>query len=282
VLRLPSEEIEVGYNFPAVPGGQANTTLELALTIGLGLTCVLFAGRALVGWRRTGSPVGLVLLVGGAAASLVEAIVDIAGLCWYPQEGQLQGYATTQGIPLWIVFAYAAYFGGGTYVLSEYARAGITKRALWITLAGLMASEIVFEVTVINLGGYSYFGNQPITLAGMPLFWLTLNFPGMFAAVALMVRLPHLFTGWRVLVAVFLPGIAYALGAFGAGWPVFSAVHVAGPIVVNLASAVTFALGLWMLSATIPLIAEDGPLGRPDATVSSATESGGQLKSYVG
>jgi hypothetical protein len=265
----PAEEAtDVGFDLPDTPSGATNISnypVELCLTIGLGLVCLFFLGMAVAGWRRTGSLLGIALLIGGVAAELVDTPIQLSGLEWFPHEGLAYYYEGVQHVPVWNVFAYAAYFGGGTYLLAERARQGLTKRTLWTLLGALWISEIIFEVAVINLGGYSYFGEQPITLFGMPYFWLVTNFPGMLIAVAILVRMPQLFTGWKVIMAVFLPGTTFALGSFGAGWPVFAAIHIFGPVGVNVAQVITILIGLWMISVTLPLIAANGPLGKPAA-----------------
>jgi len=257
----------VGYYYPEYPdAGTTPQGLQWVLTVMFVGVILGFLVRALVGWRRTGSPLGVLLLVAAAAASLNEGFVDAAGLCWYPVGGQWVGHDTIHSIPLWCVLAYTAYFGGATYVVYEKARAGMSKRSLWIALAIMWASEIAFEITVINMGGYQYFGDQPLSIAGFPIYWLALNFPGLFVTVAILVRMPQLFRGWRILLVLIVPGVTYAFGAFGAGWPVFAALHVHGGaswLVLTLATILTFIIGVTMIAVAIDYIADDGPLGSP-------------------
>jgi hypothetical protein len=211
------------------------------------------------------SPIGLLLIVGATVASLNEGFVDAAGLCWYPVDGQWVGHNTIHSIPLWCVLASTAYFGGAAYVLYEKAKEGMSRRALWTTLAVLWASEIVFEIAVINLGGYHYFGEQPLSIAGFPVYWLAVNFPGFFVTVAVLVRMQHLFKGWRVILAALVPIVTYALG-FGSGLPVFAALHTENPswLLLNFATLLSFAIGIMIIALAIHVTAEGGPLGPPN------------------
>lgn len=266
----------MSYYIPKLPDGYNDTnpmtqTVLLAL---FGVVVVAGAIWALLRWKQTGSPLGIVLLLGGVIASLNEALVDVAGLCWYPQHGQIVGYRTLLAVPLWNVLAYTAYFGVTTFVLLEIARAGATQRKLWTILGGLLVSELIFEPVVINAGGYVYFGDEPLSLFGMPLYWMATNFSALFFAVALLLRMPHLFRGWRVVFALFVPPVTFGLGSFGAGWAAFSALHVQGAswLLLNVAQIVTLAIGAGMAYLGIRLSATDGPLGHP-ATSDSFLET---------
>jgi hypothetical protein len=257
------------YYSPELPDGY-NVTSPVTQTVLLALFGVVIAVGAaytLVRWKQTGSPLGVVLLVGGVVASLNEALVNVAGLCWYPQSGQIVGYTTFLSIPLWSVMAYTSYFGVGTFVLFELARAGASERKLWIVLGGLLVSELIFEPVVIHFGGYRYFGHEPFSLAGMPPYWMATNFAGLFVAVALLLRMPQLFKGWRIVFAVLVPAVTFGLGSFATGWPIFNALHVEGapPLLLNLAQLLTLAIGAAIAALGIRLTAVDGPRGRPDA-----------------
>jgi hypothetical protein len=272
-------EAGMGYYFPPFPEpGTTPQGLQWVLTTMFIVVIAGFIGRALIGWQRTGSPVGLLLLIGATIASLNEGLVDVAGLCWYPVNGQWVGYNTIHSVPLWCVLAYTAYHGGGAYIVYEKARAGMSRRTLWIALGIMWASEIVFEIAVINLGGYQYFGEQPLSIAGWPIYWLAVNFPGFFVTVAVLVRMPHLLRGWRVVLTMFLPIVTYPLG-FGSGLPVFSALHTRNPswVLLNGATALTFAIGITVIALAISVIAEAGPLGPQNRGVLDADERRGQL-----
>jgi len=252
------------FYFPEPPGGAMPQTLQTVLIVLLAGSTGAFLVRALVRWRSTGSALGVVLLGGGALASLNEPIIDALGLCWYPREDLISSFETIGPMPLWCFFAYMTYYGGATFLLYERAKKGLTQAQLW-KIAGLfLLSEIVFEITVTQLDGYSYYGNQPIEVGGMPVYWMVVNATGFFLAAAILLRAEELFAGRRVLLAALVPPVSYGVGGLGAGWPVFSVLHTEGAsdVLIEIGALATMGVGLVMTLCVFQLLASDGYLAR--------------------
>jgi hypothetical protein len=224
------------------------------------VVCAGFAVRAVLNWRSSGSPLALLLLAGGLISTINEAPIDALGLCWYRRPGMLEAYSTIAPVPLWVVLAYGAFFGGAAHLLYVFAKRGLTQRQLWACFGAFVVAEILSEVPDTALHLYSYYGHQPFKIGGMPLYWVALNGPGLFITAAVLLRLPKRFTGWRVLTALALPSMTYAIGGFASGWPVFSVLHMrhASGLLVQLAGVATIGLGLLLLSFVIPILASDG------------------------
>jgi hypothetical protein len=252
----------VGFYFPTAPSLHLTPqTLQLILTILFATVCVAFLLFAIHRARVGGSLLGLALLIGGLIASINEAPIDALTLCWYPRGNLIKAYNTIAPIPLWVALAYMAFMGGVAYVLLLRARKGVTNTQLWAYFGVFILSDFVVELPVVNLHDYAYYGGQPLDVAHVPLYWPFLNGPGIYVTVALLLRAPQAFRGWRVLLAAALPAMTYAAGSAASGWPVFTVLHMKSrPELINQAAGLlSVGLGLLVLSIVIPMIANGAP-----------------------
>lgn len=78
---IPGQEIPV-VPFPPSTGAM-DSTWQLAFNVNLWIVSAVFIFFALRTWRRTGSPLPLMLLAGGGLCVFLEPIVDVMGLCWW-------------------------------------------------------------------------------------------------------------------------------------------------------------------------------------------------------
>lgn len=215
----------------------------------------LYAGYRLVIKR---DPLFAVLLLGGAICYFAEPMVDVLGLLWHPTVGQWVAVDTFRACPLWGLFVYAICFGGLPYfMLVDFRRAGFTPRRAWTWIGVFWAVDIAVEIPIIGSDLYVYYGNPPMEVAGLPLYWLFMNIAGpLETAVILLLAGSYRggvwLRGWRVVLVAALPVSLDAAGSSAVGWPVFSALHAqAGVGVKYLAALVTVGLGVAVLAATI-------------------------------
>jgi hypothetical protein len=219
----------------------------------------LYAGYRLVAKR---DPLFAVLLAGGAICYFAEPMVDVLGLLWHPTIGQWVAVDTFRACPLWGLFVYAICFGGLPYfMLVDFRRAGFTARRAWTWIGVFWIVDVLVEIPILGSGLYDYYGDPPMEVAGLPLYWLAMNIAGpLETAVILLVagsyRDGALLRGGRVLLVAALPVTLDVAGSSVVGWPVFSALHAQAGVGVKYAAALlTVALGLATLATTISFAA---------------------------
>lgn len=237
-------------------------TPQLVFTVLWGsvfLVLTLYAGYRLVGKR---DPLFAVLLLGGAICYFAEPMVDVLGLLWHPTIGQWVAVDTFRACPLWGLFVYAICFGGLPYfMLVDFRRAGFTARRAWTWIGVFWVVDVLVEIPILGSGLYDYYGDPPMEVAGLPLYWLFMNIAGpLETAVILLLagsyRDGALLRGRRILLVAALPVSLDVAGSSVVGWPVFSALHAqAGIGVKYLAALLTVGLGVATLAATISFAA---------------------------
>ena len=243
-LPLPPQ----GMEFPIEP--------QLYATIAMGIVVAGFVLYALRDTIKHRSPLALMLLLGGAICYLNEPIVDVLGLVWHPRPNQWIALETFGPVPLWGLGIYIVFFGGMTLALYRQAQRGITRKAFWIGVLAFFIVDIAAELPLIHLGLYRYYGEPPYMFMGLPMYWLFINTPGPLIDVALLLRAPGFFKGWRMLLVPILPMTTDAMGSIASGWPIFSALNTpdASAATKWLAATLTIIIGLVLMEALSRLI----------------------------
>jgi hypothetical protein len=255
----------MGFYFPHGPADMVMPeTTQVVLTSVLIALCALFLARAVADWRRSGTLIGVVLIFGGFVSSINEANVDALGLVWHPRIGEWAAYETIGPVPLWVPFAYMLFEGGMAYTLYKRVQAGMTTKQLWKAFAVVYLANATLELPLLALDFYDYYGNPPLEFFGFPLFWPFLNLPALFITVAMLTRLPQAFRGWRVLLLLVEPAMAYGAVSAAAGWPVFAVLHMEArsEVVNQLGGLATIGLSVMLINLMISFIASDGANNR--------------------
>jgi len=242
------------FNIPTPPQMVFPRTPQTIAEIVLWLVVVAFVVFAVHQWRRTGSPLGLVLLAGGGIALFNEPIDDILGLVNHPRPGQDVVFETMGPIPHWGLPTYIIFFGGIAYVLLlELRRLTFTPRAFWIGITITFVADLLIELPLLYFRLYTYFGygQVPMSIGGFPLYWLLINTTGPILCAAILFGAQGYFTGWRAGLVLFLPMVTDAGCSAAVGLPVYNALHVPGaPAWLTWVGAfVSCAIGLVMLDA---------------------------------
>jgi len=184
--------------------------------------------------RKSGSPYGYLFLLGGALAVFNEPVVDILGLCWFPSIGTL-GLLKAWGvtIPLYLLPVYCWYVGGQAFYAFTRFEARITVRGVFKLYGTFALINVLLEVPGLNIGVYTYYGNQPFELFGFPLWWTIGNalMPIVMAAAVFLLR-PYL-TGWRRLVVIPLGPVAAGLTNGAIFLPIFLGLNSGMPVWIN-------------------------------------------------
>jgi len=237
---------------------------QRAFILGNVLVCVLAAIAAERYRRRSGSAVGFLLLLAGAATVVNEPVVDILGLCWFADQGAIPLFkAWGVTIPAFMLPVYCWYVGGQALLAYVQIERGVTSAQLF-RLYGLFALvNVLLEVPGLNLGIYAYYGRQPFELLRFPLWWAICNALMPIVMAALVVRLlPHL-TGWRRLLIVLLGPMAAGMTNGAIGIPVWVALNSGAPLWgTSVAGLISLCLGLtlaFLVSRIVAVEASPAP-----------------------
>lgn len=209
---------------------------------------------ALIDWRRTGSALGVLLLIGGGIALLNEPVDDIMGLVWHPRPGQNTVINTIGPVPLWGLPTYVIFFGGIPWILLRELRRGrFTIRKFWIGIGITFLCDLLIEVPLLQADLYTYYadGSVPMSIAGFPLYWLLINTTGPIFCAAILFAAPNYFTGWRTPFVVLLPLVADASCSIAVGLPVYTALHAPDATALMRwgGAALSCVIGLFILDA---------------------------------
>lgn len=233
-------------------------TAHVVADIVLWLVVGGLVARALWEWRRLGSPLGLVLLVGGGLALFNEPVDDVLGLVWHPRPEQNTVIDTMGPVPMWGLPTYIIFFGGIPWLLlREFQKLRFTLRTFWTGIGITFVLDLVIELPLLATDLYTYYadGHIPMLVAGFPLYWLLINTTGPILCAALLFCAPGYFRGWRAPLLVLVPVVADAACSIAVGLPVYSVLHSDTGAVIRWAGALLSCLiGLVILDALARLI----------------------------
>jgi hypothetical protein len=245
--------------------------VELGFTLACAAVVLVGLAAMLVHWRRTGSAVGLLVLLGGMLATIQEPMVDTLGNMYIPPSHFTLFTTYGREMPVYAPFGYGLYFGIPIFLYLRAARRGAGTVYFQKLFACSIALELVFELIAVNGHFYAYYGSQPFRFFELPVHWMTLNMAAAWvAAAAVHKALPHL-PGWRQLAVPLIVLCTVTCSYYAQGWPIFSAMHTdnAPPGLLALASLATVALGVGIIQAMIRILASPGPR-RPGAGLPAA------------
>jgi hypothetical protein len=253
VFGLPTPPVDAVA--PALVSHAASTIFGVFALISL-----VFALRH---WRRTGSMIYLMILLGGGLTTVAEPLIDVMGACWHPKFGQPIVFEFMgRYMPVWIVMVYFAFFGAQGTLCYYQMQKGITMRQLRFLALLPMVADMVIEEIALPTGLYMYMGNQPlILLKSVPFWWLPCNSLGMMLGIALAYLMaPHLKGLKSLLLLVVLP-IADLIGYVAIGLPSFIVINTAGVPwwLMQLGGIATYGLAFVLLEFIARLVATDSP-----------------------
>jgi hypothetical protein len=215
------------------------------------LIVLVFAAYAAILLVRRRDPLLAILLAGGAIAYFNEPIDDLLGLVWHPRPGQWVAIDTFGPAPVWGVFVYMALFGGIPYLMLTAFNRGVTRTQIWTWIAVFWLADIAVEIPALASGMYQYYGDPPMKVLGLPLYWFAINIGGPIETAVILLAAGTFFVGWRKFLLLPIPMVLDAAGSVGMGWPIFSALHAEANMVVKyLAAVATIALAVVLLDIT--------------------------------
>ena len=117
-------------------------------------------------------------------------------------------------------------------------------------------ANLILEYPALYMGVYTYYGYQPFTVGGFPLWFPAINATAlMFGATFVNPMGPHL-KGWKSLAIIPMIASSYAIGNALTGWPMWIALSTdLGHHVTYFAALTTLSLlitGIWVTSKQFP------------------------------
>ncbi len=255
------------FRVPQPPVDLALTPLDnkvgfilMAICTVLVLVAARFAWRE---WRQTGSPILLLMILGGAITNLAEPFVDLIGACWHPEIGQITLFEHMgRKMPLWLFFPYLAYFGAQAMTLYYVLNKGATRRTMWLWFVVPIIADIVLEECLLGFSDnlYVYYGNQPLRLHLFPMWWAAANTMGIYLSAVVVTLFTPVLTGWRLSFVPFSTLLCYGAASGVVALPAAVVINTDLPFLpTQMGGAMTFLIGALMVQGFTLLIATDSP-----------------------
>jgi hypothetical protein len=238
-------------------GLETNATGQTIFTIGVTIPWVVAIVLAVRYWRRHGTPIPLLFLVGGTICIIFEPIVDVLGMCFFPPENQWVGYeAFGRPVPIFMYPVYSWFVGGQAFLVWYLLRRGMTRGQLWKFWLTVIAVNVVLETPGLLMDVYTYYGAQPFNPWGLPLWWPPVNSTMPIVAGYFVYKMtPHL-TGARVLAVIPMVPMADGMANGAIAWPVWTALNTNLGMVATYPAAVAVfglaALAVWIMGTGLP------------------------------
>ncbi len=256
-----------GHEIPTVPfpptTGSMDSTFQLVFNVALWIVVAGFVTMAIRDWRKTGSPIAFLCLVGGAMCIFWEAIVDVMGHCWFWRDGnwsmiELFG----RPIPSFILPTYIFYLGGQTFFAFRKFQQGALSRDIWKLYGIYFVVDLLLENPPLHWGLYTYYGDgQPLRFGHLPMWWASINAAMPMVGGMLIHRLRPALQGWKQIFVVAMVPMADGITNAAAGWPIWSALNSTdNTMVTNAAAFATMGLAVLVMWIVTQAVSSDSPL----------------------
>ncbi|MBT8338862.1 MAG: hypothetical protein HKP58_18235 [Desulfatitalea sp.] len=292
ILLSACQPVENNYFYPKPPLDGEQNALDNrvggVLTVFVWILLVPAIYFAAKDWRKTGKPIALFLLIGGAISHLAEPFDDLTMGVFFPiiHDGQffwqkIVFSLATRYQPFWLIFCYTMYFGILMMCLYFALRKGASTKTMWLWFLIPVVVDTILEVVLLNISDhlYYYYGNQPLLLGGFPMHWAASNTLGIYLSAVVMVIFTPLLNGWKTAFALVSTPLMYlaALGLTSA--PVIYVINSTYPTwAVQSAGIMVFAISILAMHGFTKLIATDSPYNIMPLIKKAAREKGAGKK----
>jgi len=150
----------------------AQTVMLILTGISAALAVVVAVTRSV----RRRDPVPVYVMLGAAIAICYEPIGDSLGMAYYPENGQVTWIDTLgRKIPAFIGLLFFVYFPPFILWFVEQAKKGITAATWWKVWLTTVLATFLFEPIPLAFDLWTYYGPQPLSSFGFPLYWAFLD-----------------------------------------------------------------------------------------------------------
>jgi hypothetical protein len=190
-------------------------------------------------WRSDRDTLPLALMAAGAVCVVLEPLVDVLGLCWYPRGSNYELFELMgRPIPFLVLPGYTFFMGGLTVIALHALETKGPRGLLWLYPL-MIALELPFELLANQTGVYVYYGEQPLRVWDFPIWWLFVNTMVPIVAAVLIRPMRAWLTGPAVLLVVpVLPAVDAGVNA-ALAWPTWTVLNSDVPMAVTQLAGVT-------------------------------------------
>lgn len=202
----------------------------------------------------------LLYCVGGALTCFLEPILTRLLDATHAQVGQQVAYESLgQLVPWHAAISYTFYFGFAyLYLVPAFREKRFTARALWIILLVVTLSAWLYEVPLIRMGLWKYYGEQPYQIfAVQPFYWSAASGVMLLVPTALIALFSPRLQGWRSVLILALAPMGAIATAAGTCWPIWFALN--SPYGYGLkffCATLTIGFSVFVAWLVIPLVAK--------------------------
>lgn len=220
----------------AVPVGAESTACGVLLGL-LAVALLIILLRA----RKGEKGIALLCVVAGALAVISDAQFNVLTLRWFPAIDSTVLYVSSgRAVPVfWLLFQ-AVFVGAGcAWLITGKRAATATQCDAWSAVWLLTVLRLLLEIGGVRLGLWSYYGWQPFSVFGVPL-WMPIMSAVAVIAAARFVQF-SLTTHHPATLLIGVP-LAYAIAFAMQVWPITLALNHRDSNVVWASAAMVGAL----------------------------------------
>ena len=258
--------IAPGKEIPVVPlppsDGMMDNTYQIIFNSVLWMVVVVFVVMAWRYYRKEGSVLPLLFLIGGGLCMFLEPFLDVVGLVWFYREGQWVLFEFFgRPMPTFLLPTYIFYVGGQAFYTYCRLEKGETTKGIWKLYGIYFIVNLFLEEPPLHMGLYTYYGAQPLRPILLPLWWPLINAAMPIVIAAVVHRLKPVLTGWKTLLVIPIIPMCDALANAAVGWPIWSALNTTDSLLItHLAALVSIGLGMILVWTLTLACGTDSPL----------------------
>jgi hypothetical protein len=200
----------------------------------------------------------LLFAIGGVIASALEPAVDVMGFCYFPREGNWIAFEWHgRPIPVFVPATYGWFVGGqGYWFLTVLRNERTTRRDVWKLWLRSFSANLALEYPPLYWGIYIYYGHQPFSISGFPLWFPAIHAVSPMMAAGIVFILRNHLKGWKNVMIPAIVSSAYAMANAGLGWPVWVALSLDNGYRTTYGAAIAtvslIATTIWIVSLAVP------------------------------
>lgn len=185
---------EIAARVPTIPKDPTpvlikSMTWQVAMLIVISLLALGVFAYAIRIWRSMGRSEMFWITLGAMGAVFYEPLGDsMVDLVYHQSDSLTAVTAFGVTVPMWVLPCYAVFFGPAILALSTLLENGISRQRWFGLYAVCVVGTWLFEVPLLKMGSYRYFGSQqPLKILDYPV-WMAFSNSAVIFVVAMLVH----------------------------------------------------------------------------------------------